>query len=236
MRLLPPREVETHTKAIQSAESQRITAIRSQLSREERDLNDWNDSIESKKRKAIDDFERKIMVFNQEIRKLQDEVSILEEKREILLRPLDDTPEIITERLAVTENLLDYLKNRKKEIANEKQIVEAEKKHYELNGLQLQEQEKSLARRELKVAKQETAVATEKEDLSESILKFTTESNRKNIELMLFKGKLNRHEVELAEREKLLAQGQEKIAIDRKRIESQQQSLIAAMAEIKNKN
>lgn len=236
MKLLPPREVETQTQAKKSAESQRITAIRSHLSREELELNTWNDTLEGKKKAAIKDFEDKIGVYNIQIRDRQEEIAALEEIREILLKPLDDTPEIITERLAVTENLLDYLKGRKTEIEKAKKELEASKKEADKQLSTLLERETKLDRRELGIAKSELGIKTEKEDLSESILKFTTESNRKNIELMLFEGKLNRKEVELAEREKLLAQGQEKIITDRKKIESQQQSLIAAMAEIKNKN
>lgn len=236
MKLLPPREVETQTQAKKSAESQRITAIRSHLSRAELELNNWNDTINKKKADAIKDFEDKIGVYNIQIRDRQEEIAVLEEKREILLKPLDDTPELITERLAVTENLLDYLKGRKQEIEKAKKELGKSNQYADKQLRELLEREKELDAREIGIAKAETEIREEKEDLSESILKFTTESNRKNIELMLFEGKLGRKEVELAEREKLLAEGQEKIITDRKRIESQQQSLIAAMAEIKNKN
>lgn len=236
MRLLPPREVETHDKAQRSVEAQRITAIRSHLSREERELNDWNDSIDIKKRTAIEDFDSKIGVYNRTIGDLQEEISVLQEKRDRLMRPLDADRSEITEKLAATEDMLNYLQDRKKEVAQDKKKLEQSQKEADRQLSLLLKREQTLDQREVHIAGKELAVKTEQEQLVGSVESFTLDSNRKNIELLLFESKVKKKEVELAAREKLLAQGQEKIVIDRMRIESQQQSLIAAMAEVKNKN
>ena len=235
MKLLPPREVETHTNAKKAAEIQRITAIRSQLSREELELNTWNDTIEAKKRAAAEDFEKKVIVFNAELRQIQEEVEELEEKREKLLRPLDDTPEVITKNLAVTEELLNYLAHRKKELLQAKQTLEQSQKDADRQLAILLEKEKALSEREKGIAEGEKTLSEGKKTLSRSAERFTQESNAKNIGLMLFEQELKRKEVELAEREELVAQGNEKIVKDRARIESQQQALIAAMQDAKNK-
>lgn len=236
MRLLPSREVETHTIAKKTAETQRITAIRSQLSREERNLNDWNDSIEAKKSSAIKDFEQKILNKSAILEKIKREVKKLEKKREILLQPLDDTPEKITERLAFTENLLDYLKQRKEELAEARKTLELTQRQEDLQLQKLLRQEDELNQRAVEVEKRIEKIKDQELEFTKSVKKFTSESNEKNISLLHFEDRLLKKEVELAEREKLVAQDNEKIARDRKHIESQQQSLIAALNEIKNKN
>lgn len=235
MKLLPPREVETHTNANKTAELQRITAIRSQLSREERDLNDWNDSLEDKKRQASKDFEDKIMAMGRAVRDLEESIANLQEKRDILLRPLDDTPEVITSNLAVTEDLLEYLGKRKKEVLKNKEELEKLKGEAERKLSDLLRKEDRLNGREVEIERRFEGIKAHEEVFSKEVENFTVGSNRKNIESMLFQNSLAKKEVELAERERLVAQANEKIAQDRKRIESQQQSLIAALAEIKNK-
>jgi hypothetical protein len=235
MKLLPPREVETQTRAQKLAESQRITAIRSQLSREELELNNWNDSLEKKKKDAIRDFEDKLMVWNRNLRDIQEEVSALEEKREILLRPLDDTPELITKNLAVTEDLLNYLTHRKKEVAEAQKTLSQSLLDGKKAQKTLLEREKRLDGRELEIAERIKMVKNQELTLAQSTDEFTQSANRKNIELMILQAKLDRKEVEFAEREKLIAEANEKIIKDRARIESQQRTLIAAMQETKHK-
>lgn len=235
MKLLPPREVETRTQASRNAESQRIAAISSQLSREELALNNWNDGIEKKKAQAIKDFDDKVMVLNRTIRDLEEEVSELEEKREILLRPLDDTKEKITQNLAVAEKTLAYLENRKKELAEAKDKVSLSQKQLDKKLIALEDKEIKLGNRELAVEKWEVQIKNQQLELSKASDSFTEDANRRNIELMLFQNKLKKYEIELVTRERIVAEDKEKIVADRLRIESQQSTLIAAMEEIKNK-
>ena len=236
MKLLSPREIETHTTADRYSESEHLQALRSQISREESEFRAWESEMNLKRREATDDLDEKILGLNKKITSLEDEVVSLEKKRAILLQPLDDTPEVITKNLAVTEEMLQYLKIRKADLFTEKEMLVKlqERAKNELETLLLREN--TLNRREVETAKREKTVKTEELHLSESIEKFSTEANRRNIELMLYQDKLNKKEVEIAEREKLIASDNERIAIDRRRIESQQQTLIAAMAEAKQNN
>lgn len=236
MKLLPPREVEHTQHASHAAETSRISAIRSELSRGERELNDWKDGIKTEKDKITSDLNGVVVELNENIRVLQVEISGLEEKRAELLRPLDDTPEKITENLAVTENLLDYLTGRKKELATARKTLSDSQNLAEKKLEDLLEKENWLGEREIKINQRSTALEVQEEALAKSVSSFTTDANKRNIELMLFEDKLNKKEVEIAEREKLVAQGYETIAKERKHIESQQQSLITAIAEAKQNN
>lgn len=235
MRLLSSRETENNKNITGVAEATRITAIRSELSREERDLNTYKKDVQEQRKKIADDFEGKIMKLNDELSDLEDEVGKLRTERAELLKPLDDTPEKITENLAATDGLLKYLGKRKKEIEKEKKELSVALE-YEKEQLQvLQDRENTLNQREVTIAERNQELKELEEVTAKNLSSMTSQMNRKNVELMLYEDSLNKTKVEIAERERLIAVDKEKIVVDRKHLESQQQTLIAAFAEAKQK-
>lgn len=235
MVLLPPREVETQNIAHRAADSQRLTAIRSQLSREELELNEWQKKIKEKKETATDDLNGTIFSLNEKIGSLQKEIRKLEKKREMLLKPLDDTKEIITKNLAVASEMLEYLEQRKKEVAASQMLLDQKLSEAAWAEKDIFKKRHALDIKELDMQQRMGNVIQEEIALKKSTESFESNVNEKNVALLIFEGALKRKEVELAARERLVADGNQKIAEDRKRIESQQQTLVNAMQEAKNK-
>ena len=96
---------------------------------------------------------------------------------------------------------------------------------------ELLEREKHLDSRELDIADRNEKLKGLEELTAINVQNINSGLNKKNIELMLFEDRIGKKEVELAEREKLVAKDKEQIVRDRNHIESQQQTLIAAYAE-----
>lgn len=236
MKLLPSRELQEKKKANALDESIRITEVRTELSREERYLELFKSSTEAERKQIRDDFDGKLLEWNNELTKIEIQVRKLRKEREELLKPLDDTPEKIRENLASTDELIQYLTKRKKEVNQVKKEAE------NLNAVALKkvnellEREHHLGKREIEISERDEKLKGLEELTALNAVTVNTELNKKNIELMLFEDKLGRKEVELAEREKLVVKDKEQIIKDRIRIESQQQSLIAAYAEARKNN
>lgn len=231
MKLLPSREVKNEKQSSALAESIRISEVRSELSREERELNEYKVFVFEEREKIKTDFDGKLMQWNDELTGIENQVKNLRAERAELLRPLDDFPDKIKENLASTDELIVYLTKRKQQVNKEKKEAE-ENNNEALKKLdELLEREKHLDSRELDIADRNEKLKGLEELTAINVQNINSGLNKKNIELMLFEDRIGKKEVELAEREKLVAKDKEQIVRDRNHIESQQQTLIAAYAE-----
>ena len=124
MKLLPSREVKNEKQSSALAESIRISEVRSELSREERELNEYKVFVFEEREKIKTDFDGKLMQWNDELTGIENQVKNLRAERAELLRPLDDFPDKIKENLASTDELIVYLTKRKQQVNKEKKEAE----------------------------------------------------------------------------------------------------------------
>ena len=152
MKLLPSREVKNEKQSSALAESIRISEVRSELSREERELNEYKVFVFEEREKIKTDFDGKLMQWNDELTGIENQVKNLRAERAELLRPLDDFPDKIKENLASTDELIVYLTKRKQQVNKEKKEAE-ENNNEALKKLdELLERENHLDSRELDIA------------------------------------------------------------------------------------
>lgn len=235
MKLLPSRELQNKKKSVELEESIRITEVRSELSREERDLELFKENNRLEREKIKMDFDGKLIVLNDELSRLEGEVKKLREERALLLIPLDGIKKKAAENLAESEEMLQSLEKKKKEVNKEKEILEKKNKEAQKQLDTLLEREGYLNERESDISNRDNELKVLEEATVHNSDLFAAQVNKRNIELMNFEDRVNKKEVELAEREKLVAKDKEQIIVDRNHIESQQQTLIAAYAEAKKK-
>jgi hypothetical protein len=236
MKLLSSRETENNNKNQSVAEATRIMEIRSQLSREERELNEKRKQFDAQWNEIQADFEGKILSYHGTLSDLEREVDALQAKRDELLKPLDDFPEKIKENVACTDELIQYLTKRKKEVNSEHQKLTKWQKDLKLESDRVFERSAAVAQGEESLKAKQILQKQEEERINLASESMAQNANRRQTELSLFEGSLRKKEVELAGREKVLADEKVKLANDRQRLESQQQTLIAAYNEARNKN
>ena len=74
MKLLPSREVKNEKQSSALAESIRISEVRSELSREERELNEYKVFVFEEREKIKTDFDGKLMQWNDELTGIENQV------------------------------------------------------------------------------------------------------------------------------------------------------------------
>ena len=233
MKLFSPRETETNKNNSEQDDKVRLSDIRSELSREERELELFRDKSRIDMEIIALDFGNKVIRWNDELQGIQNQVATLRKERDELLKPLDDTPEKITENLAATDSLITYLTERKNVIRSKEKELDTALRDSERKLKIISEREQFLSDREDEIVKRNDESLTIRASVDRDAIDKMASLEKKNRELIVERSSINKKEVELAKREEMVAKDKQQIVIDRKRIESQQQSLITAMADAK---